>query len=527
MSKRIPNSLLAEFSDFINKHMGLYYPKEKWLDLLKSIREASSDFGFDDVEACIHWLISSPLKKNQIEILAKKLTIGETYFLREQKTINALEKKVLPDLIEKQSKKDKSLKLWSAGCCTGEEPYTIAILLTRLIPDFENWSIRIYGTDINPDFLQKASVGVYRSWSFRGTPYWFKNKYFNKVGDNLYEIIPSIKRMVQFSYLNLVNGGYPTSNDQYHNMDLIFCRNVLMYFNSRTAKTIGKKFYDSLHEDGWLIVGASETSHILFPDYISVTFPGAILYRKDSNLGFDDSDITTFVPHKFRKQEIKKDIDFDTATIGKDDTLSTDDKENMLKSLLKENPLEKILSRQSEYNIEEKEDGKKDEEDEEKTLYEKAIVLYDQGEYNLTIGLLEKIPEEKRSAQELMLISKSFANLGDIEKALRWCEFSLQKEQLNPIYHYFHGIILHEKGKFAKAKESLKRAVYLDPDFVISHYMLGNINRHEGKIKESNKYYENVLSLLNLYKNEDILPESEGITAGRLKELVNFVKEDM
>lgn len=520
MSKRIPNSLLAELSDFIHKHMGLYYPKEKWLDLLKSIREASSDFGFDDVEACINWLISSTLKRNQIEILAKKLTIGETYFLREQKTINALEKKVLPDLIEKQSKKDKSLRIWSAGCCTGEEPYTIAILLTRLIPDYEDWSIRIYGTDINPDFLQKASVGIYRSWSFRGTPYWFKNKYFNKVGDNLYEIIPSIKKMVQFSYKNLVNDGYSVPNSRYFNLDIIFCRNVLMYFNSRTAKDIGEMFYKSLHDDGWLVVGASETSHILFPDYISVTFPGAILYRKDSNLGFDDSDITTFIPHKFKKDTFKKHIDYDTENIGNDDTLSSNDKEKMLKSLIKENPLEKILSRQPQHIQE----GDYDEE--EKTLYEEAIELYDQGEYNLSIELLEKVPEEKRSAKELMLISKSFANLGDIEKALHWCKFSLQKEQLNPIYHYFHGIILQEKGKFAKAKESLKRAIYLDPDFVIPHYMLGNINRHEGKIKESNKYYENVLSLLNLYKNEDILPETEGITAGRLKELVNFVRED-
>ena len=113
MSKRISNSLLAELSDYIKENMGLYYPKDRWLDMLKSIREASLEFGFDDVEACIEWLISAPLKKNQIEILAKKLTIGETYFLREQKTMNALEKKILPHLIERQRKKDKRLKIWS------------------------------------------------------------------------------------------------------------------------------------------------------------------------------------------------------------------------------------------------------------------------------------------------------------------------------------------------------------------------------------------------------------------------------
>ncbi len=519
MSKRIPNSLLAKLSDFIKEHMGLYYPKERWLDLLKSIREASSDFGFDDVETCIKWIISSPLKKNQIEILAKKLTVGETYFLREQKTIDALEKKVLPNLIEKHSKTNKSLKIWSAGCCTGEEPYSIAILLTRLIPDFDEWSIRIYGTDINPEFLQKASVGIYRSWSFRGTPHWFKNKYFKKVDDNLFEIKPYIKKLVHFSYLNLVNGGYPSFNNQFHDMDLIFCRNVLMYFLPKSTREIGEKFYHTLHDDGWLIVGASETSHILFPDYISVTFPGAILYRKDSNFGFDDSDITTFIPQKIKYSLTEKDINFDTELINNDDKIPRIYKKDIFESLLKDNLPAVISSNESE-NVEEEKSYP-----EEIILYEEALEFYKQGKYSSSIELLRKIAEDNMSADKMILISKCYANLGDIENALKWCELSLQKEKLDPIYHYFHGIILQEKGKFMEAKESLKRAIYLDPDFVISHYMLGNINRQEGKLKESNKYYENVLSLLNLYNNDDILPESEGITAGRLKELINFVKE--
>lgn len=524
MSKRIPNSLLAELSDYIRKQMGLHYPKERWLDLLKSIREASSDFGFEDVETCINWLISSPLKKNQIEILAKKLTVGETYFLREQKTINALEKKVLPDLIEKKrNKNEKSLRIWSAGCCTGEEPYTIAIILSRLIPDYQEWSIRIYGTDINPDYLQKASVGIYRPWSFRGTPYWLKNKYFNRVGDNLYEINSAIKEMVYFSYLNLMNGGYPSSNSKFYNMDIIFCRNVLMYFMPKSAKEIGEKFYRTLHDDGWLVVGASETSHILFPDYISVTFPGAILYRKDSNFGFDDSDITTFIPQKLKHSLTDSEISFDTADIGKDDILLNDGRKDLLKNVLTDNLLEKIKSGESESIKEDKAVIK--EIIEEDSIYDKAIEYYNQGKYVTSIEILKKLSEEKRNAKELMLISKNYANLGDIKNALEWCEFSLQKEQLDPTYHYFHGIILQEKGKFKEAKESLKKSIYLNPDFVISHYMLGNINRHEGKIKESNKYYENVLSLLRQYKNDDILPESEGITAGRLKELVNYVKE--
>jgi len=95
MKKRVPNVLLASLSDFINVQMGLFYPKERWLDLLRAIKSAAKNFGFDDVEECIHWLLSSPLKRNQIEILASHLTVGETYFFREKKALEAIENHIL------------------------------------------------------------------------------------------------------------------------------------------------------------------------------------------------------------------------------------------------------------------------------------------------------------------------------------------------------------------------------------------------------------------------------------------------
>ena len=102
MNKRIPNALLSKFSRFINQQMGIYFPKNRWLDLLRGICSAAREFGFDDVEECILWLISSPLKKNQVEILACHLTVGETYFFRETKIIEAIEQYVLPEIIKIQ-----------------------------------------------------------------------------------------------------------------------------------------------------------------------------------------------------------------------------------------------------------------------------------------------------------------------------------------------------------------------------------------------------------------------------------------
>lgn len=512
MRKRVPNHLLGRLSEFVQDQIGLFYPKERWLELLKAIKEASAEFGFDDVESCINWLLSSPLRKNQIEILAKKLTVGETYFLREKKTIEALETKVLPFLIKSRSKTNKSLKIWSAGCCTGEEPYTIAILLTQLIPDIENWDINIYGTDINPEFLQKASVGIYRSWSFRNTPYWLKEKYFNTVENSLFEIKPYIKKFVKFSYLNLAEDIYPSYNNCFHDIDLIFCRNVLMYFQLKMTKKIGNKFFETLNNDGWFIVGASETSHILFPEFISVTFPGAILYRKDRNNIFKDDDVQIYDPKQLKFSYIEKEEKNKIPTLPSMEFLNIKIEEKITEKIKEE----------KEFNSDEID------EDSENGFYAEALNFYRISEYQLAIDMLrDSFSDKQMKSQEIILISRSYANLGNIDKALIWCEKAIAIDKLNPGYYYFHGVILQEKGKFMAARTSLKRAIYLDSDFVIPHYMLGNINRQQGRIKESDKNYENVLSLLELFKRDDILPESEGMTAGRLKEVIIFVQNEM
>ena len=177
------------------------------------------------------WLLSSePPSRNQIEILASYLTIGETYFFREKQTFEILEERILADLIKTRRQNERRLRIWSAGCCTGEEPYSIAMLLSKMLPDLKDWNISILATDINPRFLHKASEGVYSKWSFRDCPQGVKERYFRKAKEDRLEILPDIKKMVTFSYLNLVEDSYPSLSNCTNAMDVIFCRNVLMYF---------------------------------------------------------------------------------------------------------------------------------------------------------------------------------------------------------------------------------------------------------------------------------------------------------
>ena len=243
MISAIPDDLLSKLCESVSSVIGMNFPRERFCDLERGIRSAADEFGFKDAESCIQWLITSPLTKKQIEILASNFTVGETYFFREKRIFEVLEEHILPDLIRLRSNKEKYIRIWSAGCSTGEEPYSIAILLNKMIPDLVDWNITILATDINPRFLQKATEGVYSEWSFRETQGCIR-KYFKKTKSG-FEISPDIKKMVTFFYHNLAEDTYPSLLNNTNAMDIIFCRNVMMYFS---LDMLYKIFYSQFYK---------------------------------------------------------------------------------------------------------------------------------------------------------------------------------------------------------------------------------------------------------------------------------------
>src|SRR4030043_136497 len=208
-SHAIPEALMQRLSDYLTARVGLQFAKRNWKELQQKMTPAMTDFGFDRVEEFIEGLLSLSPTQNQIEILASHLTVGETYFFRERRTFEILEQSLLPGLIAARRKTEKRLRFWSAGCSTGEEPYSLAILLDKLIPDLKDWNVTILATDINTGAIRKGEEGIYSDWSFRDNPPWFKEHYFEKVDGNHYRLLPRIRKMVTFSYLNLSEDHYP------------------------------------------------------------------------------------------------------------------------------------------------------------------------------------------------------------------------------------------------------------------------------------------------------------------------------
>lgn len=481
--------LLSRLSKFLVQQTGLHFPQERWSDLARGIDAAAREFGLGDTASCIRHLLSAPLTRYQIETLARHLTVGETYFFREPQIFDVLQTDILPALIQSRRASGQHLRLWSAGCATGEEAYSLAILVQRLIPDFRQWNITILGTDINPHALRKATSGTYGDWSFRNAPPWLREGYFHATGGGQYAIIRSVREMVTFSYLNLAEDAYPSLANNTNAMDIIFCRNVLMYFEPGLATSVVRKHHQALVDGGWLIVSPSEISQALFADFVTTNFPGAILHQKPA-AGTTPAKITQWPPAPIAAP----------PAIGLPPTgIRT--------------PVSTGPSRAATVNA--------NQHKEPQPTYQRAHALYRQGRYAEaaaeTSRLLAICPGD---VSAMTLMARIHANQGELSAALHWCEQTIAADRLNPVGHYLRAAILQEHGRMEEAMLSYKRTLYLDQDFVLAHFALGNLFRRQNRSREARKHFENTLLLLDRHDQDDVLPESDGMTAGRLTEII-------
>ncbi len=492
MKHSLSDNIMMRLSTFISDNLALHFPKERWNDLTRNITAASKEYGYTNVEEFIQHIINSPISRENMEVLAANLTISETYFWRETQTFSALEHHIIPELIRRKIGKNR-IRVWSAGCCSGEEPYSIAIAFTRMLKEIKNWNISILATDINTGNLNKAALSEYAQWSFRGTPPWLKEQYFTLNSNKKFEIIPSIKEMVKYEYLNLADDIYPSPLNETNAMDLIYCRNVLMYFSQERCRQVVKGLYNSLTEGGFLVVSASELSQLNFQDFVPVNVPGMVLYQKLSSRPKHQKPV-------YSKDDFKNQVNSDQppASVEPIET--------------KEDPVK--INPQIDYEIfAEVEELVKPDSD-----YKEAQKFYSQGNYT---EVIDKLQKKNQSLKEHILLIRAYANLGNFTEAIKSSAKALEANKLDPGLHFLHATILLENNDPDEAIASLKRSIFLDTNFVVSYFSLAKIYERQGKMANANKCYENILNILNTCKQDDLLPESEGITAGRFREIIN------
>lgn len=485
----------SQLSALVGETIGLHFPPERRDDLERGLAGASRELGFDDTSRCIGWLLSRTPTRAELQVLASHLTIGETYFFRDEPTMAALLGHVLPELIRKRRSHERRLRIWSAACCTGEEPYSLAILLHQLLPDLHDWQIAITGTDINSGFLQKAALGVYTEWAFRNTPAHVKARYFERSDDGRYAIVPEIRKLVSFSQRNLVEDVYGGVSIDSRAVDLILCRNALMYFTPAQMQKVVGNLHRSLADDGWLAVSPSELSQTVFARFATVNLSGAILYRKSGDKPCVGQSPVPEVLHRTAASVSARIEHAAEATTP----VSASANAQGASAALPEEPLAGAPL----------------------AALAAARALYERGHYAEVLEmLLSAISPLEPDAAALSLLARALANQGRLAEALTWCERWIAADKLDAAAHYTRAVVLMEQGDTGEALSCLQRAVYLEPDFVMAHFALGNLARVGGHKKRAQKHFHNALHLLRAYSPDDLLPEAEGLTVGRLSDML-------
>jgi chemotaxis protein methyltransferase CheR len=249
----LPEDVFRLIRDVIRDYCGLYFDDGSRYLIEKRLTRRVKSFHLDNFRDYYRFILYEKRPDEEISSIIDILTVNETYFFREQNQLKAFSGEILDELKERNKKK-KALRIWSAGCSTGEEPYTIAMLMQER-GGFEGWDIEIHGSDINQRVLQTARKGLYKKNSFRTTDPYFLKKYFQNE-DGIYRIDDTMKKYVNFSYLNLLD---PFRIKFLGTMDVIFCRNVLIYFDAISRKKVIDNFYDRLEDNGYLLLGHAES----------------------------------------------------------------------------------------------------------------------------------------------------------------------------------------------------------------------------------------------------------------------------
>ncbi|WPX09352.1 CheR family methyltransferase [Anaerocellum danielii] len=265
--------------DFIYKSTGLYFSDDK-----KSYIQKRLKIAMDNLQIANFWEYLKRIEtdKSALNKLLELITTNETYFFRDIPQLDMFSKDVLPELlIRKANKGDFRLKIWSAGCSTGEEAYTIAIILKERLEYFDDWNIEILGTDISERVLKFAQEAVYIPRSLKDVPEYIKLKYFEyNPADKMYKLKDEIKRLVVFRYLNLYD---ESKMKLMRNYDVIFCRNVLIYFDEESRRKVVEYFYDALNPGGYIFLGHSESILRITKAFEIVYFDNNIAFRKPIN----------------------------------------------------------------------------------------------------------------------------------------------------------------------------------------------------------------------------------------------------
>jgi chemotaxis protein methyltransferase CheR len=275
---KMSDEMFRQIRDFIYQQTGIYFQDNKKYLLEGRLAKRAQILNLSSFEAYYHLIKGGVRRMEEMKYLYDAVTINETFFFRNEPQFEAFEKTLVPQIIEARRGGPTKLRVWSAASSSGEEAYTLAmIFLEKLRPAHPRLDIEIVGTDINSTVLETARQGVYREYSVRNTPKPFLDKYF-VAEDSRFYLDEKVKSLARFEHMNLYDRARMRTMTRF---DIIFCANVLIYFDAKSKIQVVSDLYDALNPGGFLFIGYAESLHGISTAFKLLNFPKTVAYKKE------------------------------------------------------------------------------------------------------------------------------------------------------------------------------------------------------------------------------------------------------
>ena len=449
---RMEDASFFQLSKIISSSTGLRIEGQDGGALQKIASARIRRHGFSSTEQYLRLLESDTgegrLEREELIVL---LTVGESYFFRDKGQFELLQNRILPELV-KRRKNERTLRVWSAGCAAGEEPYSLAIVINEILSNLPDWRVMIVGTDIKEEFLEKARKGVYGEWSFRMAPEGMRERYFTERGGR-FELDPRIRNMAMFRRGDLASDVFPESAGGLRDMDLILCRNVFIYYKRKTVAAIVEKMAGALREGGYLVTGHWELFSVPSGLLAPRMFPESLVYeRVKEGVPAELKPLRPRYPALDAKTQITP-----VATLPP------------------------------------------------------PVAPTDKTVQNLQ-GVLAGNPVDFRS---LVLLASAHANLGEHEQAVDYLQSAIKADRLSTEPYFLLAHIAEEKGDREEAVENLRKVIYLEPSAVAAYLELAAMHENGGDGKRARQMRKAALDALRRLPKESVV-EPYGEIAGEL-----------
>lgn len=467
------------FRDWIHKHSGIFLEDIKFDSLRISLVTRATRLDYQDYGDYFRHLSTD---ENEFKELMNLVTINETSFFRFPQQFDALRDSVIPEILQHKSPGDREFRVWSAGCSTGEEPYTIAMTLLESTLEPLGYKIDVHGSDVSTQALDKAQRGVYPARSLNNLSQNTIQRWFEPVSDG-HRPVKRVRDLCSFHFHNLIKEPYPLAFMS--NWDVIFCRNVTIYFRVESTRRVVDNFYDALNPGGYLFIGHSETLTSVSDRFEPVEVNGVFLYRKPlakRTISFDDVVARRAAAERPQRRARTPLI----AEQPADRPAQRPVRRAPVVVPAADRPVTAGASAGATV----------------KSLVAEAHALLDAANASAALdSAVRALTLDPNNLDAHIVAAFAYADTGDLDAATKQANDALRVNPLAAPAHYILGVIGRERGDFAEAEAEFKRTIYIDRDFVLAHFALAGVYRQRGQIDQACRSYENTLR--SLYVNPD------------------------